>query len=144
MALRAYLDMMEFGDNLHSKKFYVDAAIGAVKTYMELSENEFDSSLFKVDLIDKKSEEFLQKTVDEKSREKFLNERKRKEYDEAVELTKTTNPLEKAIPFMNELLKFNSDKIEIHLLAIEFYMKTSKKKYKPIKSFFEKKNTQMY
>eukprot|EP01080_Neovahlkampfia_damariscottae_P005221 gene5221-8833_t len=123
MALRAYLDMIDFGNNLHKKKFYVDAAIGAVKTYISLAENSFDETKFKVAKIDKKSEEFLKQTADEKKKQQLLNERKKKEYEDAVLLTKTENPLEKATSFMNELLKFNSEKIETHLLAIELFMK---------------------
>jgi N-alpha-acetyltransferase 15/16, NatA auxiliary subunit len=127
MSLRAYADMIRFGDELHAKKFYFQAAIGAVKTYLQLFDHpdSFNATEFEVPKVDKKSEAFLEKSANDKKRELLLNDRKRKEFEDSLLLIETKEPLEKATPFMNELLKFNSDKMETHLLAIELFTKQS-------------------
>lgn len=121
MTLRAYIEMNEFYDTMLSQKFYFKAACGAVKTYIQLYDTPY------VPLVEPK---------EEKKKEKGPQKKQAPFDSEAEKMASVTNPLEIGTKYMKDLLKYSNEKVETHVLSIEFFLR--KKKYLLVLSSIKK------
>jgi len=120
MAIRAYLEMMEFMDKLYSQKFYYKAACAAIRTYLHLADSIAAND--RPDIGNLSVANSSSTTGPSMSHKgplgKYANEEK--------DLESTKQPLEEASSWMKELLKYHSDKLETNLLAIDLYSRRKK------------------
>jgi tetratricopeptide (TPR) repeat protein len=115
MTLKAYLEMIEFHDKIRCQKFYFKAACSAVKTYIALFDAPYVPEI-------ENTEKTWEKKKDVKKPEKKVDP-----FDaDAEKMATIKDPLEVASKFMTELLKTSGDKLDTHLIAIEFFMRKKK------------------
>lgn len=117
MTLRAYIEMNEFYDNIYSQKFYFKAACGAVKTFIKLNDTTYIPE----------TEPKEEKKPKEKQNSKQQPVKKVAPFDsEAEKMASVTNPLEIGSKYMKDLLKYSNQKVETHVLSIEFNLRRKK------------------